>query len=146
MQPHDVATAYASAKVAAHIIGRATIIAFLEIAVMVERRFDEKGSSAMARIRLSWSGVNEGASYFIPRAGRRSLSRSICSQLSPQWRVVVRIVYKVPSTFTTVFRILIDYLEGGDTLDQFLEQYPTVSHELAIAAIEEARSIILQSP
>jgi uncharacterized protein (DUF433 family) len=38
------------------------------------------------------------------------------------------------------FKILIDYLEGGDTLDQFLEQYPSVSRELAIAAIEEARS------
>lgn len=37
------------------------------------------------------------------------------------------------------FKILIDYLEGGDTLDQFLEQYPTVSRELAIAAIEEAK-------
>jgi uncharacterized protein (DUF433 family) len=37
------------------------------------------------------------------------------------------------------FKILTDYLEGGDTLDQFLEQYPTVSRELAVAAIEEAR-------
>ena len=37
------------------------------------------------------------------------------------------------------FKVLIDYLEGGDTLDQFLEQYPSVSRELAIAAIEEAR-------
>ena len=37
------------------------------------------------------------------------------------------------------FKILIEYLEGGDTLDQFLEQYPSVSRELAIAAIEEAR-------
>jgi uncharacterized protein (DUF433 family) len=35
--------------------------------------------------------------------------------------------------------VLIDYLEGGDTLDQFLEQYPSVSREVAIAAIEEAR-------
>jgi hypothetical protein len=34
---------------------------------------------------------------------------------------------------------LIDYLEGGDTLDQFLEQYPSVARGLAIAAIEEAR-------
>jgi uncharacterized protein (DUF433 family) len=41
------------------------------------------------------------------------------------------------------FKILIDYLEGGDTLDQFLEQYPSVSRELAIAAIEEARSSLL---
>jgi len=37
------------------------------------------------------------------------------------------------------FKILIEYQEGGDTLDQFLEQYPSVTRELAIAAIEEAR-------
>jgi uncharacterized protein (DUF433 family) len=41
------------------------------------------------------------------------------------------------------FKILIDYLEGGDTLEQFLEQYPSVSRELAIAAIEEARSSLV---
>jgi uncharacterized protein (DUF433 family) len=37
------------------------------------------------------------------------------------------------------FKVLTDYLEGGETLDAFLEQYPTVTRELAIAAIEEAR-------
>jgi uncharacterized protein (DUF433 family) len=37
------------------------------------------------------------------------------------------------------FKVLMDYLEGGDTLDQFLEEYPGVTRELAIAAIEEAR-------
>ena len=43
------------------------------------------------------------------------------------------------------FKVLIDYLEGGDTLDQFLDQYPSVSRELAIAAIEEARlSLVAQ--
>ena len=41
------------------------------------------------------------------------------------------------------FKILIEYLEGGDTLDQFLEQYPSVSRELAIAEIEEARSSLV---
>ncbi len=41
------------------------------------------------------------------------------------------------------FKILIEYLEGGDTLDQFLEQYPSISRELAIAAIEEARSSLI---
>jgi uncharacterized protein (DUF433 family) len=41
------------------------------------------------------------------------------------------------------FQVLIDYLEGGETLDQFLEQYPTVGRELAIAAIEEARSSLV---
>lgn len=38
------------------------------------------------------------------------------------------------------FKVLTDYLEGGETLDAFLDQYPTVTRELAIAAIEEARS------
>ena len=41
------------------------------------------------------------------------------------------------------FKVLTNYLEGGDTLDQFLEQYPSVSRELAIAAIEEARSSLV---
>jgi uncharacterized protein (DUF433 family) len=41
------------------------------------------------------------------------------------------------------FKILIEYLEGGETLDQFLEQYPSVSRELAIAAIEAARSSLV---
>ena len=36
------------------------------------------------------------------------------------------------------FKILTDYLEGGDTLDDFLKQYPSVSRELALAALEEA--------
>ena len=40
-------------------------------------------------------------------------------------------------------KILIEYLEGGDTLDQFLEQYPSVTRELAIAAIDEARSSLV---
>jgi len=43
------------------------------------------------------------------------------------------------------FKALLDYLEGGDTLDQFLEQYPSVSRELAVAALEEARlSLVAQ--
>jgi len=45
------------------------------------------------------------------------------------------------------FQALLDYLEGGDTLDQFLEQYPSVSRELAIAAIEEAKvSLVSRLP
>jgi uncharacterized protein (DUF433 family) len=41
------------------------------------------------------------------------------------------------------FKVLIDYLEEGDTLDEFLEQYPSVSRELAITAIEEARQSLV---
>lgn len=41
------------------------------------------------------------------------------------------------------FKVLTDYLEGGDTLDQFLEQYPSVSRELAITALQEARQSLV---
>jgi uncharacterized protein (DUF433 family) len=34
-------------------------------------------------------------------------------------------------------------LEGGDTLDEFLEQYPGVTREQAIAALEEAKALVL---
>jgi uncharacterized protein (DUF433 family) len=37
------------------------------------------------------------------------------------------------------FKILTDYLEGGATLDEFLEQYPTVARGIAIAAIGESK-------
>ena len=35
-------------------------------------------------------------------------------------------------------RALIDYLEGGDSLDQFLSDFPSVTREQAVAAVEEA--------
>jgi uncharacterized protein (DUF433 family) len=35
-------------------------------------------------------------------------------------------------------RALLDYIEGGDTLDEFLEQYPTVTRKQAIAFFEQA--------
>jgi uncharacterized protein (DUF433 family) len=41
------------------------------------------------------------------------------------------------------FQTLLDYLEGGETLDEFLEQYPGVSREDAIAALEEAKALVL---
>jgi uncharacterized protein (DUF433 family) len=37
---------------------------------------------------------------------------------------------------------LFDYLEGGYTLEQFLEQFPSVSRIQAIAALELAREAL----
>jgi uncharacterized protein (DUF433 family) len=37
------------------------------------------------------------------------------------------------------FETLLQYLEAGDTLDEFLDQFPTVSREKAIAALECAK-------
>ena len=41
------------------------------------------------------------------------------------------------------FQALLDYLEGGETLDDFLEDFPGVSRENAIAALEEARALVM---
>jgi uncharacterized protein (DUF433 family) len=37
------------------------------------------------------------------------------------------------------FKNLIDYLEGGYSLDEFLRQFPTVTREAAVQALEEAK-------
>ena len=38
---------------------------------------------------------------------------------------------------------LFDHLEGGDTLDEFLHQFPSVKREQAIAARDLARASLL---
>jgi uncharacterized protein (DUF433 family) len=38
---------------------------------------------------------------------------------------------------------LFDYLEGGDTLDEFLRQFPSVKREQAVAALDQARDSLL---
>jgi uncharacterized protein (DUF433 family) len=38
---------------------------------------------------------------------------------------------------------LFDYLEGGETLENFLEGFPTVPRELALQALEEAKQLLL---
>ena len=38
---------------------------------------------------------------------------------------------------------LFDYIEGGDTLDEFLRQFPSVQREQAIAALELARESLV---
>lgn len=38
---------------------------------------------------------------------------------------------------------LFDYLEGGETLDEFLRQFPSVRRDQAVAALEIARATLL---
>jgi uncharacterized protein (DUF433 family) len=37
------------------------------------------------------------------------------------------------------FQNLIDYLEGGHSLGEFLRQFPTVTNEMAVQALEEVK-------
>jgi len=39
-------------------------------------------------------------------------------------------------------RILFEYLEAGDSLEVFLDQFPSVRREQAIAALELAREVV----
>jgi len=41
------------------------------------------------------------------------------------------------------FKNLVDYLEGGHTLNEFLEDFPSVSREDAIAALEHAKELVI---
>jgi uncharacterized protein (DUF433 family) len=41
------------------------------------------------------------------------------------------------------FQALLDYLEGGETLDEFLDDFPTVTREAAIASLEQAKSLLV---
>ena len=37
---------------------------------------------------------------------------------------------------------LFDYLEGGESLDQFLDDFPSVAREAAVAVLEQAREAV----
>ena len=40
------------------------------------------------------------------------------------------------------FQTLLDYLEQGQTLNDFISDFPTVSREAAIAALEQAKTAL----
>ena len=41
------------------------------------------------------------------------------------------------------FKNLIDFIEGGHSLGEFLQQFPTVTREMAVQALEEAKESLL---
>ena len=40
---------------------------------------------------------------------------------------------------------LVDYLEGGETIDDFLEGFPSVKREQVIAFLEEAKAKMIEA-
>jgi uncharacterized protein (DUF433 family) len=71
--------------------------------------------------------------------------------LRRQGRNMESVIVKNPKILggTPVFRgtrvplqLLFDSLERGHTLEEFLEGYPTVSRQMAIAALEEAQHLL----
>ena len=49
----------------------------------------------------------------------------------------VFVVTRVP------FQTLLDYIEAGDPLSEFLEDFPTVSREQAVTALDQAGDALL---
>ena len=41
------------------------------------------------------------------------------------------------------FQALLDYLEGGQNLDDFIDDFPTVTREAAVSALELAKSVLM---
>ncbi|HXN93595.1 MAG TPA: DUF433 domain-containing protein [Candidatus Acidoferrales bacterium] len=41
------------------------------------------------------------------------------------------------------FQALLDYIEGGQTLDEFLDDFPTVTRDAAVSALELAKSLVV---
>ena len=41
------------------------------------------------------------------------------------------------------FQALLDYLEGGQTLDDFLDDFPSVTREAAVRALEHAKTLVV---
>jgi uncharacterized protein (DUF433 family) len=44
------------------------------------------------------------------------------------------------------FKNLIDYLEGGHSLDEFLRQFPTVTREMAVQALSNSNHRMFEPP
>jgi uncharacterized protein (DUF433 family) len=42
------------------------------------------------------------------------------------------------------FQALVDYLKAGDTLDHFLEDFPTVTRSAALAALDLAKALVVE--
>lgn len=64
---------------------------------------------------------------------------------------VARVIHSDPDILgeTPVFvgtrvpvKTLLDYLEAGDPLDEFLDNFPSVQREQAIAALELAKEVL----
>ena len=42
------------------------------------------------------------------------------------------------------FQTLLDYLEAGDPLGEFLDDFPTVTRDQAVAALEQAKDALIE--
>jgi uncharacterized protein (DUF433 family) len=102
--------------------------------------------SASEPIASSNSGRSPAAALFVDQSAAMPLALRRTSGTIAMMKLE-QIVHRDPDILggTAVFRgtrvpirSLFDYLEGGDTLDEFLRQFPSVRREQAIAVLDLA--------
>jgi uncharacterized protein (DUF433 family) len=72
----------------------------------------------------------------MPKVGVPTVATVVHSDPEVRGGVPVFVGTRVP------FRNLIDYLEGGYRLEEFLDAFPSVKREQAIAALESAHDAV----
>jgi uncharacterized protein (DUF433 family) len=114
-------------------------------AVRVGRTLDGDDAAEAPGRRYSHTLASKTARIWLSSRHRDSHLRSWYNQ-------IVNVIVKNRDILggTPVFRgtrvpiqTLFDYLEGGETLEDFLEGFPTVTRESAVAALEEAKDLLL---
>lgn len=104
--------------------------------------------SIRAELRGHACPVNGAVTLLLPPGGRQqvhgrakisrvTVSDVITSDPEIQGGAVVFTGPRVP------LKNLIDYLEAGDSLEEFLDDFPSVSREQAVAALELAREALV---
>lgn len=83
------------------------------------------------------SGAYAGAhnEHFGPNFAELNLRHDVCGNEDDR-------LCKSPGT-RVPFQTLLDYFEAGDTIDAFLDDFPTVSREAAVEALELGKKLIV---
>ena len=83
-----------------------------------------------------------------PRGEIEPIIRADYEVLDAGWRVVMpgfvdAHTHPVFAGTRVPVKTLMDYLEAGDSLDEFLDHFPSVSREQAVAVLELAREMLM---
>jgi uncharacterized protein (DUF433 family) len=92
----------------------------------------------------------------LPSIGRKTpiadLSRQVRGGYNEGVMTVERVIVADPEVMNGMpcfrgtrvpFKNLMDYIEGGHPLSDFLDQFPSVTREMAVQALEEAKESLL---
>jgi len=116
-----------------------------------------RGQSCSQNHRAACASWSATANVFFPvepRFNSQALTRRAVALDSLQWETMKedRVIGVDPDVMNGIpcfrgtrvpFKNMIDYLEGGHSLGEFLRQFPAVTHEMATRALEEAKDSLL---